>query len=109
MITSYGWGVCCVVDVSEAEVELVVEIPAMLPTGQRNKGGRPILETVLIHGPDSASTIGAESSSHMEMDIEHMMDFPIVEPTLPDTTGVSKPRVCPVCGEEICSGLALNH
>ena len=68
-----------------------MEIPVTLPPGHRNKGGRLILETVLIHGPDSASTIGAELSSHMDTDIEHMMDFPIVEPTLPDTTGVSKP------------------
>ena len=76
MITGYGRGVCCVIDASDAEVEPIAGIPVTLPAGHKKKGGRPILETVLIHGPDSTSTIGAESSSHIDTDIEHMMGLP---------------------------------
>ena len=69
--------------------------------------GRPITVVVEIHGPDSASMIEAEMSSATDTDVEHMMDYPQFEPVLPEVSGVVKARICPTCGADIFSGLAL--
>ena len=44
-----------------------LSMPVVTQRAWPSKGGRPILETVEIHGPDSASTVGAESSSHTDI------------------------------------------
>ena len=59
------------------------------------------------HKPDSASTIEAEISSATDTDIEHMMDFLQLDPVLSEAVGTAKACVCPTCGANIVSGLAL--
>ncbi len=66
-----------------------------------------MIETVENKGPDSASTVGAESSSHMDTDVKHMMDFQDTGPTLLHDPGAAKMHVYPICNAEIYSCLAL--
>ncbi len=104
VLTSYGHGVLCTLEQSEVkDASSLWEPESMSAT----KVGCPILEEVETHRPDSASTIEAEISSATDTDIEHIMEFPHSDPVLPELIGVSKAQVCPNCGEDIDSGLAL--
>ena len=98
--------VFCEVDVSE--LEEMGPVIGRHDTQTTSKGGHPITEVVETHGPDSASTIEVEISSATDTDVEHMMDFPRSDPVLPETAGVAKTCMCPVCNTEIYSGLALQ-
>ncbi len=102
LVTGYGHGVWCELDLPEEEI--VQPVLAINPEKSR---GHPITEAVKIHGLDSASMVGVESSLHMDTDIEQMMDFPVSEKKIPLDLGTAKTRVCPVCGVEIFLGLAL--
>ena len=48
-----------------------------------------------------------DTSSQTDTDVNAMMDSKQENPVLHETSGVAKTCVCPVCGLEIFSGLAL--
>ncbi len=103
-LTGYGQGVMCTLEQTD---DKQVELPSQYPQQEVSKGGHPITAVVETHGPDSSSTIEAEILSATDTDVEHMMEYPCIDPVLPETSGVAKAQVCPTCEADIFSGLAL--
>ncbi len=103
-LTDYGHRVMCTLEQTDDEQ---VELPLQHPQHEVSTVGCPITAVIKAHGPDSASTIEAEISSTTDTDMEHMMEYPCSDPVLHKASGMAKAQVCPTCGADIFSGLAL--
>ncbi len=95
LVTDYGHGVWCELNLPEEEI-----VQPVLAMNLEKSRGHPITEAVEIHSLDSTSMVGAESSLHMDIDIEQMMDFPVSEKKMPLDLGTAKTHICQCVGQK---------
>ncbi len=79
------------------------------PYEKRPQGGQPLAAAVTSTSSDTSTLMTQDGwhKSDMDTDIEALMDFKVKDPVLPRSPGRAKLQVCPVCGHEVFSGLAL--